>query len=376
MKITFIIQGEGRGHLTQAMSLAQILRSNGHIISEVLVGINEQTELPAFFTDHFPKATPFLSPYLIFEKTTNRLRLRKTIRKNFTKVKAYVKSIRFIHGQVKANTPDLIINFYEGLGGLYNFFYNPRNIPVIVVAHQYLLLNPKFEHPKGSWAHRTLVNLNSNLTAIGADKKLALSFTPFPDAFRKQLFTVPPLLRKEVLISGSETIKEDFLLMYINQPSLSEEVIAWHEENPETKIHCFVTKVPEKETHPNLFFHKLDAARFLSYMKRCTGVVTTAGFETICEAMFFQKPVLMIPLKNHYEQRCNALDAVRANAGITQTDFNLSRFLEYAKTEFKPDALFTSWASSAEEIILQEIEEFEPREDHAFQANFGQIDLG
>jgi hypothetical protein len=29
-KFLFIIQGEGRGHLTQAISLAQLLRDNGH----------------------------------------------------------------------------------------------------------------------------------------------------------------------------------------------------------------------------------------------------------------------------------------------------------------------------------------------------------
>lgn len=377
MKIAFIIQGEGRGHLTQAISMAQILRSNGHTISEVLVGVNKHTDLPEFFTDRFPKAKPFLSPYLIFDKKTNKLRVRKTLRKNCTKVRHYIKSIRYIHRQVKANTPDLIINFYEGLGGIYNFFYNHRNIPIIVVAHQYLLLNPNFDHPKGSWLHRTLVNLNSNLTAIGADKRLALSFTPFPDAFQKQLFTVPPLLRQEVLNAGSDVNKEDFLLAYVNQPSLTKEIMAWHDQNQEVRIHCFTPKIPTEEyTNPNLTFHKLDATLFLSFMKRCRGVVTTAGFETVCEAMYFQKPVLMIPLQNHYEQRCNALDAVRAKAGITQSDFNLSRFWDFALNEFVPDSSFKHWANSAEEMILEEVEEFEPKEVQTYEAKFGNVNLG
>lgn len=376
MNIAFIIQGEGRGHLTQAISMAQLLRSNGHNICEVLVGVNKHTELPEFFTDRFPKAKPFLSPYLIFDKETNKLRLRKTIRKNCAKIRHYVKSIRFIHRQVKATAPNLIINFYEGLGGLYNFFYNHRNVPVVVVGHQYLLLNPNFEHPKGSWLHRTLVNSNSNLTAIGADKKLALSFTPFPDVFQKQLFTVPPLLRQEVLNADLDTKTEDFLLMYINQPTLANEVIAWHNEHQDTKIHCFVTKIPEVHVNPNLTFHELNATLFLSYMKRCCGVVTTAGFETVCEAMYFQKPVLMIPLKNHYEQRCNALDAVRAKAGITQAGFNLSRFWNYATNEFVPDTSFNNWANSAGEMILEEIEEFEPKEVQTYKAKFGKVDLG
>ena len=38
MKILFIIQGEGRGHLTQALSLRQKLADEGHEIVGVLVG--------------------------------------------------------------------------------------------------------------------------------------------------------------------------------------------------------------------------------------------------------------------------------------------------------------------------------------------------
>ena len=36
MKILFIVQGEGRGHLTQAISMEKLLRSNGHEVVEVL----------------------------------------------------------------------------------------------------------------------------------------------------------------------------------------------------------------------------------------------------------------------------------------------------------------------------------------------------
>jgi UDP-N-acetylglucosamine:LPS N-acetylglucosamine transferase len=38
MKILFIIQGEGRGHLTQALSLRQKLTDEGHQVVGVLVG--------------------------------------------------------------------------------------------------------------------------------------------------------------------------------------------------------------------------------------------------------------------------------------------------------------------------------------------------
>jgi uncharacterized protein (TIGR00661 family) len=369
MKIVFIVQGEGRGHLTQAISMAQILESNRHTISSVLVGTNSGVSLPDFFTEKFPDAKSFMSPNLIFDKKSNKLRLRKTIRKNLAKAKHYIGSLRFLSYEIERSEPDLIVNFYEGLGGIYSYFYNNRNVPTVAIAHQYLLLNKAFIHPAGSWFHQSLVNLNSKVTTLGAEKKLVLSFTPFSDNFQEQFFTVPPLIRQEVLTSGSTRESDFFLLAYVNQPALANELIEWHSNNNETIIHCFVTELPKQVIHPNLVFHNLNASLFLSYMKRCKGVVSTAGFETICEAMFFGKPVLLIPLKNHYEQRCNALDAVRAGAGITQEDFNLTPFLNFIDNEFTPNTTFVNWASSAKEIMLNEIEVFEPKRHFVTEKN-------
>ena len=49
MKILFVIQGEGRGHLTQALSLRQKLMGEGHEIVGVLVGKSPVRRLPDFF---------------------------------------------------------------------------------------------------------------------------------------------------------------------------------------------------------------------------------------------------------------------------------------------------------------------------------------
>lgn len=38
MKVIFIVQGEGRGHLTQAIAMERLLTNNGYHVTEVLVG--------------------------------------------------------------------------------------------------------------------------------------------------------------------------------------------------------------------------------------------------------------------------------------------------------------------------------------------------
>ena len=53
MKFLFIVQGEGRGHLTQAITLEEILLRNGHEVVEVLVGKSSSRRLRDFLTVAF-----------------------------------------------------------------------------------------------------------------------------------------------------------------------------------------------------------------------------------------------------------------------------------------------------------------------------------
>ena len=63
MKFLFVVQGEGRGHLTQAITVEEMLRRNGHEVVEVLVGESSSRKLPGFFNRsiHAP-VKRFLSP--------------------------------------------------------------------------------------------------------------------------------------------------------------------------------------------------------------------------------------------------------------------------------------------------------------------------
>ena len=65
MNFLFVVQGEGRGHLTQAISLGEMLRRHGHEVVEVLVGKCSNRELPASFVGKMPaEVKVFHSPQL------------------------------------------------------------------------------------------------------------------------------------------------------------------------------------------------------------------------------------------------------------------------------------------------------------------------
>ncbi len=358
MRVVFIVQGEGRGHLTQAISLSQILRRAGHQVAAVLVGQAEGREIPAFFSEqiHAP-IHPFLSPNLIYDSHKGSINIGLTIRTHLLRSKKYTTSLRIIHARVQEAQPDLIINFYEVLGGLYKITHRPA-APMICVAHQYLLLHPQFPFPKNSWLDRQIVNFNTRLTALGASRKLALSFRRFTETETTNGLTiVPPLLRRE--IRELRPVTEDFALVYMTHPCLSRQIIAWHEQHPELPLHCFWDnpEAPEvQRVDDTLTFHRLNGPKYLRMMEACRALVTTAGFESVCEAMYLGKPVLMVPVPKHFEQACNAIDGVLSGAGASARTFDLSVLTDFLPYFQSPQTEFKSWCHETDHLFVKHLE--------------------
>lgn len=357
MRVLFIIQGEGRGHLTQALSLCQILAQAGHQVAGVLVGTAEGREIPGFFTSQISvPLEPFQSPNLIYEAHKGSINLSKTITTHLLRAGRYTASLRTINAAVQRVKPDLIVNFYEVLGGLYTMLYRP-GVPMACVAHQYLFLHPQFPFPKNSWLDRQLVNLNTRLTALGAAQKLALSFRRFSQESFGSLTIVPPLLRQEVKHLTPTT--GDYALVYLTHHSLSRKVTAWHHQHPEMLLHCFWDKAdaPEElKVDDTLTFHRINGAKFLRMMESCRALVTTAGFESVCEAMYLGKPVLMVPVPKHFEQACNAIDGVLSGAGASSRVFDLSVLTDFLPYFQSPRVEFQSWCSESDRLFIRHLE--------------------
>lgn len=80
MKILFIIQGEGRGHLTQALSLRQKLMAEGHEIVGVLVGKSPARRLPDFFLNKILSPVyPFESPNFLPTAKNKQVSLMRSV---------------------------------------------------------------------------------------------------------------------------------------------------------------------------------------------------------------------------------------------------------------------------------------------------------
>ncbi len=359
MRFLFFIQGEGRGHQTQALALHGILTSAGHEVVAAIVGTTDSRGIPTLLRERLPvPMTEVPSPALIYGKRTKSLDVRRTVTQNVARIPRYWRAGRTIHEIVQRHQPDVLVNFYEVACGAYHWLYQP-GIPTVSIAHQYLMLHHQFRLPNTRWAHRALVNQVTRLTGIGTTRRLALSFYDFPDDPAQRIFVAPPLLRAEVEALVPET--GDFLLAYTTHHRLADDLIAWSQTHPDVKIEAFWDKPDAPETwaaSPSLTFHQINAERFLDAMRRCRGLVSTAGFESVCEAMLLGKPVMMLPVPGHFEQACNAFDAERAGAGLRATSFlELDRFLDYLPHHRAVQATFQTWENQTAPRFLRHLTE-------------------
>ncbi len=359
MKYFFTVQGEGRGHMTQAISLKELLTSQGHEVVHVVVGKSRRRNIPEFFTKRIGVPVSTLrSPNFVTDKDNKSVKPFRTVVHELANTPIYRSEIHRLGELIDEHQPDVIVNFYDFLAGIYNFFHRPKAL-FICIGHQYLLNHPEFVFPKGRPLDKTSLLIGNKITSLGTDRILALSFREFSDLTRKKLWVVPPLIRSQV--KELEPESGEHLLVYMVNPGYGEEVERFHEKYPDVPLVCF-WDMPDKpnpwKVDETLIFHQLDDVKFLENLASSRGYVSTAGFESICEAMYLGKPVMMIPVRGHYEQACNALDGENAGAGISHHEFDISKLLNYI-SDYKPvKDEFRQWESRNIDLFLKYLTEF------------------
>ncbi len=358
LRVLFIVQGEGRGHLTQALALASILHRSGHLVCKAVVSQGGDSTLPDYFEECL--GAPVIkvpSGRFFVNHETRSIDWGRTLVSNSFRWNEFNRNFTILNEILQNDQPDIIVNFFEPLAGFFIIRERPK-IPMVAVAHQFMFLHPQYQFPPGFEVQRISTVAFTRLTGLGAERRLALSIYDAPPLPEKKIVVMPPLLRDE-FFELPKDVSEPYFLIYLYHHSLSKDVIAWHKRNPTYQLHCFWNNNEADEiTHysDTLTFHRLHGSRFLEMMALCQGLVTTSGFETMAEAMYLRKPLMLNPLHKHFEQHCNGLDGTNLGAAIQTSDLNLDRLIEFIPNYNFDPTKFRSWIGKAEEMFVRELE--------------------
>lgn len=338
LRIAFIVQGEGRGHMVQAIEMKKIFESTGHQVVGVLIGRSKRRALPAFFEMAFEnKLHHFESPNFITDNKDKAVRVMATILDGFLHTRTYWRSLQTIHDTLQELKPDLVFNFFDLMASFYAIRFRPE-FPIIGIANQFLLLHPDFPKPKGMIKDWLGMHLLVWASSWRNHEKWCLSPIPMRDLPSKKVVVMPPILRADVQ-SLPKVPTENFILSYVINNGYAQELLEWHKRHPELTVHCFWDNPqvpPVFQPHPNFTFHQVDAHLFLEYLNRCRGLAGTAGFQTTCEAMYLKKPFVAMAVAGQYEQAMNASFLTRIGQGCYVHNLTLDWFVEGSDGNIAP----------------------------------------
>jgi len=318
MKILFGVQTEGNGHITQCIATKQYLQSQGIEVTTAFAA-KKKRGLSKYFTDEF-NVIDYDGFDFVFDNV-GRVVIWKTIVKNTFELPRLIVSFIKICVIIQKEKPDAIFNYYEPLVGLTALFF--KNIKYVSFGHQYAMDSVIYPRINGYIVQKLFLSIINKITSIRA-KIVALSYYEFNDA---TMIVSPPILRAESYRISDK--KEDFVLVYLMNEDMLPQLISQAKKYPDINIQCFTKLTKQYDELPNLKLFNLDGKLFQEKMKVCKAVVCSGGFETSAEAIYQNKPLLMIPMPNHYEQHANCNDAYLNSYAIYSESIDLSKIPKY-----------------------------------------------
>ena len=322
MECAFIIQGEGRGHCTQALALKPILESLGIQVVWASVGVGAigYGSKDWFFDALGLPPEYHYSPGFAYENGA--VSLWATFRGiYFTALKD---NIHFLDTELAKRDIDFVVNFYEPLVPLLK-----SKIPVITIGHQFMVGHPDYPTPakysKLWWSKKILEQYNK---LVARRSKFVLGLSYYKQSNYGNVICAPPLLRPEILKPRERQIKNRVVIYAMhsaNVPAILEQT----KKSPDYTFVIYNDKHSYKFHSPARNAEcKLISNGFVHDFLLAEYVVCSGGFETVCEAIYHDKRILMVPTPNHAEQALNCLDAMTAGLAFTKQDYDLNELLD------------------------------------------------
>lgn len=276
MKILYAIQGTGNGHLSRAKDVIPALKERAEVA--ILVSGTQAEVKLSYPVDFKYKGLSFY-----FGKRGG-INFFKTIFKNNP-----VRIIREIRN-CPVQDYDLVINDFEPITA---WACKSKKVPIISLSHQGILYSENVPKPRhndfiGSFIIKNYAKCTHN---YGFHFK----------QYNEKVFT--PVVRSEV--RNLTPTQGKHYLVYL--PAYSDvRIIRVLSQLPDIQWKVFSKHAKNNYKSGNVMVHKISSKLFEEALSSCVGILCGAGFETPAEALFLGKKLMVIPMKNQYEQHFNA----------------------------------------------------------------------
>ncbi|MFD2531703.1 glycosyltransferase family protein [Gracilimonas halophila] len=276
MRILYGVQGTGHGHISRARVVLPRLREHAEV--DVLIsGYNFKMYIDG------PVQYKARGLSLAYDNKGSVNMLETALKLHPIKL---IRDIRSIPVQEY----DFVVNDFEPVTA---WAAQRAEIPCVAISHQASFLSEKSPRPlkESLFAEQVMKHFAPSTAAVGSH------YLRYDD------FIEPPIIRKHIRelnpkLGGHITV---YLPAFDHQ-----KLCAVFNQIGKVEWHIFSPKCDEAYIRGNVTVNPVGKETFLESIENCLGIVSATGFETTSEAMFLGKKLLTIPIKNQYEQLCNA----------------------------------------------------------------------
>lgn len=311
MRILYAIQGTGNGHLSRSLDIVPCLLKHGAV--DILVSGNQGDLILPFRIKY-----KFSGLSFIFGKSGG-VNLWKTVAQ--TNVHKLLKSIK----NLPVEDYDLVINDFEPVSAWACYF---KNKPCISLSHQAAVLSPGLPLPEHT---DMLGKLILNTYAPGS-AKYGFHFSSYNDT----IFT--PVIRKQV--RQAEVTDAGHYTVYL--PSYDDKrLIGFLSEFKDVKWDVFSKHNRRPFRSGNINIQPINSEKYTASMAASSGILCGAGFETPAEALYLGKKLIVVPMRNQYEQHLNAAALMDMKVPVIKS----------LKSKYKP--MIQDWLENGRKISVK-----------------------
>lgn len=327
MKILYAIQGTGNGHISRAREIVPLLQKHGEL-DLLISGSQADVSLTEFVKYNFHGFSYVFGKKggIDYWKTFKTMDLRR-----------FWKDMQSIPLQ----DYDLIINDFEPITA---WACKIKKIKSVSLSHQASFLSELTPRPiiREKYAELILKHYAPTKYHIGFHFKAYDSFIHTP-VIRKEIRDLKPENHGYYTVY-LPAVDDKLIVKYLHQlPDVKWQVFSKHQQTP--------------YIYSNVVVQQINNENFNKSLENCAGLFTGGGFEGPAEALFLGKKVLMMPMKNQFEQTCNAAAAEQLGLPIVkQIDENLvDKLRKWVDSEEK---ITMNFPDETEQIISDLVKRF------------------
>lgn len=308
--VVYALSGQGRGHTSRAMAVTAALRERGHTVTFCGGGTAQR-----ILEDEGEQVIPVPALRQIME--ANRIQYGKTIRCNGKILLQMPAVLDRLTSAFEALQPDLLITDFEAFSAR---AAERIDLPILSFNHQQVVTEMDYDLPIKYWPAAALASAAIRwITPSNPEHVLLTSFFFASLAHPERTTLVPPIIRPAV--QARTPSHGEHVLVYYNHPDGMRHVLDTLRAvdtpfivyccDPDDDVIC-------DDEHITVKPPSLDG--FLDDLASCRGVICTAGFTLISEALYLGKPLLVAPNHGIFEQTLNALFLQREGLGQAVLD--------------------------------------------------------